>query len=61
MKYTKIIKKSKNKIILDVDMDKNTISKVIREYSKVCEIDDVNVYEEDIDNIIVKLYKEYNI
>ena len=61
IKNTEIIKKSKNRIILNVDMEKNTISKVIREYSKVCEIDDVNVYEEDIDNIIVKLYQEYDI
>lgn len=61
IKYTEVIEKNKNKIILDVNMEKNTISKVIREYSKVCEIDDVNVYEEDIDNIIVKLYQEYDI
>ncbi len=61
IKNTEIIKKSKNRIVLDVNMEKNTISKVIREYSKVCEIDDVNVYEEDIDNIIVKLYQEYDI
>lgn len=61
IKNTEIIKKSKNRIVLDVNVEKNTISKVIREYSKVCEIDDVNVYEEDIDNIIVKLYQEYDI
>ncbi len=61
IKNTEIIEKKKNKIILDVDMETNTISKVIREYSKVCEIEDVNVYEESIDNIIVKLYQEFNI
>lgn len=61
IKDTEIIEKKKNKIILDVDMETNTISKVIREYSKVCEIEDVNVYEESIDNIIVKLYQEFNI
>ncbi len=31
IKYTKIIEKKKNKILLDVNMEKNTISKVIRE------------------------------
>ncbi len=61
LKYTKVIEKSKNKVLLNVNMEKNTISKVIREYSKVCEIEDVNVYEEDIDNIIVKLYQEYDL
>lgn len=61
IKYTEIIEKKKDRVVLNVDMQKNTISKVIREYSKVCEIDDVNVYLEDIDNIIVKLYKEYDI
>ena len=61
IKYTKIIEKKKNKILLNVNMEKNTISKVIREYSKVCEIDDVNVIDEDIDNIIVKLYQEFDI
>lgn len=61
IKYTEIIEKKKNKIVLNVNIKKNTISKVIREYSKVCEIDDVNVIDEDIDNIIVKLYQEYDI
>ena len=61
IKNTEILVKEKNKIILNVDMENTTISKVIREYSKICEITDVNVYEENIDNIIVKLYKEYNL
>ena len=42
-------------------MESNSISDVIRHYSKVCEIEDVNVLENSIDNIIVKLYKEYNL
>jgi len=61
IKDVKIIKKENNKVLLDVDMEKNTISSVIREYSKVCEINDVNVLANDLDSIIVKLYKEYNL
>ena len=42
-------------------MEKNSISDVIREYTKVCEISDVNIIENDIDNVIVNLYEEYNL
>ena len=42
-------------------MKKNTISKVINNYSKICEIKDVNVLENNLDSIIVKLYKDYDI
>ena len=42
-------------------MTKNTISNVIREYSKICEIEDVNVLPSNIDDVIIKLYKEYNL
>ena len=61
IKNVKIIKKNKNKIILDVDMNYNTISSVINRYSKICEIDDVNVIGDSIEDIIVKLYRDYNI
>ncbi len=61
IKEVKIIKKEKNKAILDVNMEYNTISKVIREYSKICEIEDVNILEKNIDDVIVKLYEEYNL
>ena len=42
-------------------MESNSISDVIRQYSSVCEIEDVNILENSIDDIIVKLYKEYNL
>lgn len=58
VKNTKLIKKTSDKILLEVDMDKTTISNVIKEYTKVCEISDVNVYEDSIDDVIVKLYEE---
>ena len=61
IKGVKVIDKKKNKVILDVNMDNNTISSVINKYSKVCEIDDVNVISDSIDDIIIKLYKDNNI
>ena len=61
IKDVEIIKKENNKVLLNVNMETNSISNVIREYSKVCEIEDVNVQENNIDNIIVKLYQEYNL
>jgi len=61
IKNVKILNKTKNKVLLDVDMSSNTVSSVIREFSKVCEIEDVNIIPSDIDNIIVNLYKEYNL
>ena len=42
-------------------METNSISSVIREYTKVCEILDVNIIENDIDHVIVNLYEEYNL
>ena len=61
IKDVEIIKKERNKVLLNVDMEKNSISSVIREYTKVCEILDVNIIEDDIDNVIVNLYEEYNL
>ena len=61
LKDVEVIKKEKNKVLLNVDMTKNTISNVIREYSKICEIEDVNVLPSNIDDVIIKLYKEYNL
>lgn len=61
IKDVNMIEKNNNRIILDVNMDNNTISSVINKYSKVCEIDDVNVISDNIDDIIIKLYKDYDI
>ena len=58
---TKIITKKRNYTLLDVDMTKNTISDIVSKYSKVCEIDDINVLSENIDEIIIKLYEDYNL
>ena len=56
-----VLKKKRNSVLLEVGMKNNTISSVIREYSRVCEIEDVNVLENSIDSVIVKLYEEYNL
>ena len=61
IKNVEVIKKQKDKILLNIDMSSNTISKVISEYSKVCEIEDVNVISDNIDDVIIKLYEEYNL
>ena len=61
IKGVETIHKETNKILLKVDMRLNTISSVIKEYTKVCEIDDVNVINESIDDIIVKLYEDYDL
>ncbi len=58
LKDVEIIEKKEHKIILDVDINKNTISGIIEKFTKECEIQDVNVINEDIDSIIVKLYQE---
>ena len=61
IKEVEVLKKEKNKIVLNVNMKEHSISEVIREYSKVCEIEDVNIIENNIDDVIVKLYEEYNL
>ena len=61
IKDVKVLEKNNNKVLLSVDTNTTTVSKVINEYSKVCEILDVNVLESSIDNVIVKLYEEYDL
>lgn len=56
-----LIEKSENRILLDVDMRHNTISNVVSIYSGVCEIEDINVIDESMDNVIIELYKEYQL
>jgi ABC-2 type transport system ATP-binding protein len=56
-----IIESSYNRILLNVNVEKISISSVITIYSELCEINDINVLEESIDNIIIKLYEEYHI
>ncbi len=58
---TKVIEKKRNYVLLNVDMKKTTISDVVSKYSKVCEINDINVLSESMDDIIIKLYEDYNL
>jgi len=60
IKDVDIIKKGRNKVILNV-LNNKSVSEIVREYSKVCEIEDINIINEDIDNVIVRLYNEYDV
>jgi ABC-2 type transport system ATP-binding protein len=56
-----ILEKKRNYMLLDVDLDKTTVSSIVNDFSKVCEINDINVIEDNLDDIIIKLYKDYNL
>ena len=58
-KNIKIIKKTKNSLLIDLDGQNS--SDVISKFVKICEVKDVNIYEDNIDDIILELYKEYNL
>ena len=61
IKDVTVLEKNNNKVLLNVNLENNNISNIIREYSKVCEIEDVNVLSDNIDDIIIKLYEEYDL
>ncbi len=61
IKNVEVLEKDRRRVLLNVDTKENSISSVINEYTKVCEILDVNLIENNIDNVIVNLYKEYNL
>lgn len=46
---------------IKIDTRKTRISDIVYEYSKVCEIKDINVIETGIDEIIYKLYTEFQV
>ena len=58
---TEIINKESNVIRLKIDSKKVSVSDVTMEYAKVCEIKDINVIVDNIDDIIYTLYEEFNI
>ncbi|MBR5227835.1 MAG: ABC transporter ATP-binding protein [Clostridia bacterium] len=59
---SKIIEQDSKRILFEVENNsKETISNIIEKFSKVCQIEDINIYENNIDNIILELYKEYEI
>lgn len=54
-----VIKKTKNSLL--INLHDQTSSDVISKFVKICEVKDVNIYEDNIDDIILELYKEYNL
>lgn len=61
IEHTTILDKKRNRVLIDVDTKYNSISNITLEYSKVCEINDVNIISESMDDIIIKLYEDYNL
>lgn len=56
-----IIEKKNNVIKIKIDAKKMSVSDIVMEYAKVCEIKDINVIVDNIDDIIYKLYEEFKI
>jgi ABC-2 type transport system ATP-binding protein len=57
----KIIAETENKVKLAIDVTKNSISEVINKLSNCYDICDISVDTRSIEEIIVDLYKEYQI
>lgn len=58
---TEIVNKENNVIRIKIDSKKVTVSDIAMEYAKMCEIKDINVITDNIDDIIYKLYEEFKI
>lgn len=56
-----ILEETQGLIRMKIDTRKIMVSDIVRKYSEVCEIKDINVIETGIDDIIYKLYKEYQV
>ena len=56
-----ILEESQGLIRMKIDTRKIMVSDIVRKYSEVCEIKDINAIETGIDDIIYKLYKEYQV
>ena len=61
IKNTEIISNLNGVIKIKIDNKDVTASDVTMEYSKVCEIKDINVLSSPIDDIIYKLYEDFEI
>ena len=61
IKDTEIVSNSNGVIKIKIDARNLTVSDVTREYTKVCEIKDINVLSSPIDDIIYKLYEDFQI
>lgn len=58
---TEIVSNDNGVIKIKIDGRRLTVSDVTREYTKVCEIKDINVLSSPIDDIIYKLYEDFQI
>ena len=58
---TTILSNEKDIIRIKIDTKKVSVSEVTMEYSKICEIKDINVLASPIDDIIYKLYEDFKI
>ena len=59
---SKILEQDDTKVVIEVkSKGSESISNIIEKYSRVCQIQDVNIHENNIDNIILQMYKEYEI
>lgn len=59
---SKILDEDDTRVLIEVaGKSVETISNIIEKYSKVCQIQDVNIHENNIDNIILQMYKEYEL
>lgn len=56
-----ILSKSKERIVLKIDPKQKKVSDIIGELSEQVEVTDVSIEAQPIEDIIVQLYKEYNI
>ena len=56
-----ILEEAQGLIRMKIDTRKIMVSDIVRKYSEVCEIKDINVIVTGIDDIIYKLYKEYQV
>ena len=54
-----VLKKTKNSLL--IDLNEKTSSDIISKFTNICEVKDVNIYEDNIDDIILELYKAYNL
>ena len=57
----KVVSNENGVIKIRIDSKKISVSDVVMKFANVCEIKDINVIAETIDNIIYKLYKDYQV
>lgn len=59
--YTQVIKASPDRTVLSVDIKAVQVSKIIQQLSGIMDIHDITVEDPPVEDIIIDLYKEYEI